>query len=89
MRIWEDMKRWQQSLPSTGKELVVELAIFRPLRLLKWGSKSSVTWPTDWRFETEWMTAHAYNRLNNPKMVHVGPGDQGEPVITILLPDED
>jgi uncharacterized protein with ParB-like and HNH nuclease domain len=31
----------------------------------------SAAWPTDDQFETEWMTAHAYNRLNNPKMVYV------------------
>lgn len=31
----------------------------------------SGAWPTDEQFELEWMSAHAYHRLNNPKMVHV------------------
>lgn len=31
----------------------------------------SGAWPTDSEFETEWMNTHAYNRLNNPKMVHL------------------
>lgn len=31
----------------------------------------SGAWPTDEQFEGEWMTAHAYQRLNNPKMVHL------------------
>ena len=31
----------------------------------------SGAWPTDEQFETEWMTAYAYHRLNNPKMVHI------------------
>tara|TARA_R110002096_G_scaffold147671_4_gene307609 strand:+ start:2090 stop:3991 length:1902 start_codon:yes stop_codon:yes gene_type:complete len=31
----------------------------------------SGAWPTDEQFETEWKTAHAYQRLNNPKMVYL------------------
>lgn len=31
----------------------------------------SSAWPTDVQFQTEWMSAHVYHRLNNPKLVHI------------------
>jgi hypothetical protein len=31
----------------------------------------SSAWPTDEQFESDWMTAHVYQRLNNPKLIHI------------------
>lgn len=40
-------------------------------RLLMEQEGESVEWPTDERFKEAWYTGHAYQTLNNPKIVHI------------------
>lgn len=39
--------------------------------LLSAQTGDSGNWPTDEHFQQAWMNSHAYERLNNPKMVHL------------------